>query len=176
MGEAPVRQRAHQPEDDLERGEGAGREVEDERGQGARHGGHGDAGEDQGQGAAAPPGEDLQEADADHRASDAAERKRQREGGRDPGVEGQHRPQGRGGRDSDQPRLGQRIAQEPLQRRAREAQRRAHHDAEDRARQAHLEDDDPARIGPRARERGPNLAHADLRRPDAEGDGEDGDK
>ena len=52
MGEAAVGQRPHQPEHDLKGGEGAWRQIKDERGQGAAHGGDGDAGEDQGQRAA----------------------------------------------------------------------------------------------------------------------------
>ena len=65
-------------------------------------------------------------------------------------MDRQHRAQRRPARDADQARLGQRIAQIALQRRARQPERAAHQRAQNGARQADLPEDEGAGLAPQA--------------------------
>ena len=62
-------------------------------------------------------------------------------------MDGSHGAERRAARDADDPRLGERIAQIPLQHRAREPEHAADEKPENGARQADLGHDQPRRLG-----------------------------
>ena len=96
------------------------------------------AGEDQRHRPGAAAGERVEQQRRDHRAGDAAERHREGEGAGEAGIEDDDRAQRRAAGDADDAGVGERIAQQPLQRRAGEAEAEADHRAERGARQADL--------------------------------------
>ena len=119
--QAAVGQRAHQPEDHLDRGERIVRQVERERDQRRRRGsrrrrrrGSASAARRARRRAPSPPSWRRPP------PSEAADRQRQREGRRQARMDGEHRAERRAAGDAEQARLGQRVAQVALQRRARQ--------------------------------------------------------
>ena len=164
MGEAAVGERAQHPEQDLERGVRARREVQRERGQRGGERVDRDAGEHDRQEVAAPAREPVQRREREQRAADGAERQQQRRGARDAEVEDEHGAERRAARGAEQPGLGERIAQQALQRGAAQAQRSADEQGEQRARQADLAQDDLRKLGPAEAERRPAAVAPDDQR------------
>ncbi len=138
VGPAAVRQRAQQPLGDLIDGEQAGGEVQRQGHARAGQAGHRGPGEDQGQGSPAA-GDGEGGAGGDQGARHRQERGGQGEGAAEAEIDRDHRPERRPAGDPEQPRFGQRVAGQPLEGRARQAQRRPHQHGQDGARRAHLQ-------------------------------------
>ena len=77
-------------------------------------------------------------ASASSEPHDRAERQQQRRGAREPEIEHEHGAERRAARRAEQPGLGERIAQQALQRGAAQAERSADEHGEQRPRQANL--------------------------------------
>lgn len=168
MRPAAVGQRAHRPEHDVIGGKGVGREVQHQRGQRPGQRRHRNPAQDQGQASPAPARKRQHQRHARPRAGQRAKRHghAQRRGA---GLDGDHRPQRGRGRYPDDPRLGQRVAQQALQRRARQAQAGADHDAQNGARGPDLAHDQPQRALARD-ERAQTVGPARTGRPDQQRD------
>ena len=147
VAHAAVLERAEQPEGDLERGEGIGREVERERGTGTGEARNGEAGEDEDEQARARTGdEDEQRRPRRSAPAMAATGRAKDSASTTPKRDDRHRAEGRRRRRAEQRRRGERVAQQALQRGPGQAERAADEKREKRARQADLDDDDLRRF------------------------------
>ena len=138
LRQAAVGERAHQPEHDFVGGVRVRRQVERQRGQRAGEAVDRHPGEDQRHRSGAAAGQRIERQRRDDRAGDAAERKREREDAGEAGIEDDDRAERRAAGDADDAGIGERIAQQPLQRRAGEAEAETDRRAKRGARQAQL--------------------------------------
>jgi hypothetical protein len=144
-----------------------------ERGECARYGRDRDPGEDQRERAAAEPGQRLYQQGRGEGTGKRHQRQGEREGRGEPGVEREHRAEGGRARDSEQARLGQRVAQVALQRRTGEAEARADQEREQRARQADFAHHERDRLALAGQERAQALARSEAGRAGQQAEGEE---
>ncbi len=142
VGHALVLDRAHEPIDDLGERERIGREIHGERRERDREIRDGDAREDEREKARALARKEMERERGERRARHGGQGQRQRKPRAEPEIKRDDGAQARARRDADDAGLGQRIAEEALQRRAARAERGADEEREQRARQPDLAHDD----------------------------------
>ena len=143
---------------------GLGAKFKRERRQRGRERVDRDAGQHDRQEVAAAARERVQRGEREQRAHDRAERQQQRRGAREPEVEHDDGAERCAARCAEQPGLGERIAQQALQRGAAQAERAADEHGEQRPRQTNLLENDVHRLRAAEAERRAAAVAADQQR------------